>query len=125
MGIAADVASIAADQKGHDIDALVNSGMELYARGLDKVDEFAADKAGVVIAARGGYHPHGLLGVLQTLDNMNPEDGSLALMFKTHPPASDRLEKLQAAMADKLDSYQEQPTLATRLADMQSSMEGR
>ena len=125
MGIAAGVASIAADQKGHDIDALVNTGMELYARGLDKEDEFAADKAGVVIAARGGYHPNGLLGVLQTLDNLNPEDGALTLMFKTHPPPSDRLSSLQAAMTDKLDSYQQQPTLATRLAEIQTSMESR
>ncbi len=83
------------------------AGTELFARGLDKGDEFEADRMGVVIAARAGYNPYGLVGALQTLDAINPEDGSVALLFKTHPSPAKRLEKLSAAMGSSLESYAE------------------
>ena len=81
------------------------AGTELFARGLDKDDEFEADRKGVVIAARAGYNPYGLVGALQTLDSINPEDGSVALLFKTHPSPVKRLEMLSASMGTQLDSY--------------------
>ncbi|HEX6590833.1 MAG TPA: M48 family metalloprotease [Moraxellaceae bacterium] len=80
------------------------AGTELFARGLDKNDEFEADRMGVVIAARGGYNPYGLVGSLQTLDAVNPQDGAVALMFKTHPSPSKRLEMLADAMGSQLDT---------------------
>lgn len=83
------------------------TGTELFARGLDKGEEYEADRMGVVIAARAGYNPFGLVGSLQTLDAVNPEDGAVALMFKTHPSPAARLEKLSAAMGTRLDSYAE------------------
>ncbi|MFC4159711.1 M48 family metalloprotease [Chitinimonas lacunae] len=80
---------------------------ELYTRGLDKGDEFEADRMGVVIAARAGYNPYGLVAVLQTLDTVSPEDTSFALMFKTHPTPSSRLDSLDAAMGERLEPYAE------------------
>jgi predicted Zn-dependent protease len=101
-----DLAQAVADQKGtqgsQNLSKVFRAGTELYARGLDKGDEFEADRMGVVIAARGGYNPYGLVGVLQTL-NEAPNDGNLALMFKTHPSPADRLDQLGAAMGDHLD----------------------
>jgi predicted Zn-dependent protease len=81
------------------------AGTELFTRGLDKNDEFEADRMGVVIAARSGYNPYGLVGALQTLDAVNPQDGGVALMFKTHPAPAKRLELLSVAMGAQLDSY--------------------
>lgn len=102
-----DAAQMVADQKGttgsQNLLKAFKAGTELYARGLDKGDEFEADRMGVVIAARAGYNPYGLVGVLQTLAEA-PNDGNLALMFKTHPAPSDRLDQLGAAMGDKLDN---------------------
>ncbi|MCW8917279.1 MAG: M48 family metalloprotease [Gammaproteobacteria bacterium] len=86
---------------------------ELYARGLDKADEFEADRMGVVIATRAGYDPYGLPAVLQTLAGMNPNDASLAFLFKTHPPASQRLSLLER-LFDQLDPYAAQPPLSKR-----------
>lgn len=80
------------------------AGTELFARGLDKGDEFEADRMGVVIAARGGYNPYGLVGSLQTLDAVNPQDGAVALMFKTHPSPAKRLEMLSGVMGTQLDA---------------------
>jgi beta-barrel assembly-enhancing protease len=97
-------------------DKLISFGTEMYARGLDKSDEIEADRLGVVIAARGGYDAYGLPAVLQTLQAMNPEDSAIALMFKTHPPAGDRLEALSEKMQPVLDAHAAQPQLAERFS---------
>jgi predicted Zn-dependent protease len=116
VGIVADVLSIATQDKQHSetLDKVINAGTELYARGLDKDDEFEADRMGVIIAARAGYDPYALPAVLQTLEAMNPQDSGLALMFKTHPAPASRLELLDKAMQASLDKYAGQPTLAAR-----------
>lgn len=81
---------------------LIESGREMFVRGLDKGDEYEADRMGVVIAARSGYSPYGLVGVLQTL-SAAPSDSGFELMFKTHPTAESRIERLGKAMGTRLD----------------------
>lgn len=83
-------------------DQVIKAGKTLYTRGLDKGDEYEADRMGVVIAARSGYSPYGLVGVLQTLSAEQEQKG-LALMMKTHPNPADRIERLDQAMGTKLD----------------------
>lgn len=86
------------------VNALIGPTKELYARGLDKADEFEADRMGVVIAARAGYDPWGLPGALQTLAGIKADDNHLQLLFKTHPAPSVRLEKLAVAMGASFDT---------------------
>jgi predicted Zn-dependent protease len=86
------------------VSALVGPTKELYARGLDKSDEFEADRMGVVIAARAGYDPWGLPSALQTLAGVNPDDNYVKLLFKTHPAPSARLEQLSIAMSTSFDA---------------------
>jgi beta-barrel assembly-enhancing protease len=93
---------------------LISVSSELYARGLDKDDEFEADRMGVVIAARAGYDPYGLPAVLQTLEAMNAQDSNLALMFKTHPAPQQRLSLLDGLMTGTMDRYASQPEVADR-----------
>jgi len=83
--------------------ALVGPTKELYLRGLDKSDEFEADRMGVVLATRAGYDPWGLPGAVQTLSAMKADDTAVALLFKTHPAPSARLEKLAVAMGTSFD----------------------
>lgn len=83
--------------------ALINAGKDMYMRGLDKEDEFEADRMGVVIAARAGYSPFGLVGVLQTL-SAEAEAKGFKLLYKTHPLPVDRIERLDSAMGTRLDS---------------------
>ena len=92
---------------------LIAFGTEMYSRGLDKGDELEADRLGVVIAARGGYDAYGLPAVLQTLQAMNAQDSTLALMFKTHPAPAERLDAL-GRMQAILDAYSAQPQLRER-----------
>jgi predicted Zn-dependent protease len=76
---------------------------ELYARGLDKSDEFEADRMGVVLATRAGYDPYGLPAVLTTLASADPKDNYLTLLYKTHPLPQARLDKLAPGLTT-LDS---------------------
>jgi len=87
------------------LEKAIKAGTEVYARGLDKNDEFEADRMGIVIATRAGYDPYGLPAVLQMLDASNAQDSSLALMFKTHPAPRDRLSLLDKIMDNRFDGY--------------------
>lgn len=118
-GALADVAALAAkDDQRDKLDKIFNVGRELYMRGLDKDDEFEADRMGVVIAARAGYDPFGLPAVMQTLETLNPKDGSLSLLFKTHPLPGARIDALEKVMGTKFDQYADQPALQGRFKKM-------
>jgi predicted Zn-dependent protease len=107
MDIASDLLGEAVKDKGNSavLNKAIKAGTEVYARGLDKNDEFEADRMGVVIATRAGYDPYGLPAVLQMLDASNAQDSSLALMFKTHPAPRDRLSLLDKIMGNRFEDY--------------------
>lgn len=117
VGLLTDVADLAtsSNKNSDSLNKAISAGTELYIRGLDKEDEFEADRMGVVIAARAGYDPYALPAVLQTLDSMNAQDSSLALMFKTHPAPAQRMQLLDEAMTGKMEAYANQPEVAERL----------
>lgn len=83
---------------------LVANGAEILARGLDKEAEFEADQIGVVLAARAGYDPFALPAVLQKIAMIRSSEGSVTLLFKTHPHPDARLEQLEKAMGSRLDA---------------------
>ncbi|HVY05722.1 MAG TPA: M48 family metalloprotease [Burkholderiales bacterium] len=85
------------------VKALSGPTKDLYARGLDKSDEFEADRIGVIFATRAGYDPYGLPAVLTTLASADPKDSYLALLYKTHPLPQARLDKLAPGLTT-LDS---------------------
>jgi predicted Zn-dependent protease len=114
MDLAVNIAGTQVADKDKEKLARISSGFrELYSRGLDKEDEFEADRKGVVIATRSGYDPYGLPAVLQTLAGMNPQDSSLAFLFKTHPPPTKRLSMLEPFFS-RLDPFANQPQLQQR-----------
>jgi predicted Zn-dependent protease len=100
-------------QQGHDtdldnqiMDKVSSATRTLYSKGLDKDDEFDADRFGVVLAARAGYDPYGLLSVLQTLESMDPKSSGMQLLLATHPTPADRIAALSAAMdAGHMERY--------------------
>lgn len=87
-------------------------GRDLYASGLDKEDEFEADRQGVALAARAGFDPYGLAAVLLQLREAAPDNPLFTLTLGTHPPAQRRLEQLEAAMGSRLDGLSGKPSVA-------------
>jgi beta-barrel assembly-enhancing protease len=93
----------------------VSTGAEISARNLDKSAEFEADSMGTVLAARAGYEAYGLAEVLQDMETINNNDGSVALLFQTHPHPDDRLAQLSLVSGDQMDNISGGKTLENRL----------
>lgn len=90
------------DKYKKDMQRLVNSSVQIYARGLDKKYEFAADRQGAVLAARAGYDPYAMLDVLTTLTSIHAADDSMTVFLNTHPPLNDRINVLEQLMDENL-----------------------
>lgn len=82
--------------------ALLNAGKDLYIKGLDPAAEYESDRIGVVIAARSGYSPYGLPGVLQTL-SATTDDRAYGMHSRTHPSPTERLTRLDGAMGVRFE----------------------
>ncbi|MBR7800630.1 M48 family metalloprotease [Undibacterium fentianense] len=93
---------------------VLSVGTALYARGLDKEDEFESDRMGVVLAARAGYDPFGLPAVLHSLQKVSNDNEGMQLMFQTHPKLSDRLNQLDGIMGKDFDRYDNLPSVQGR-----------
>ena len=115
-----------ADKRGRytsQIEQVSAFGTELLARGLDRSDEYEADRMAGVIATRAGYNPYGLPAALQMLEALKAANSNeTALLFKTHPAPRDRLDALDLAMAPALDRYADQAVLDNRFAQATASL---
>ncbi len=93
----------------------VTTGAEISARNLDKSAEYEADSMGTVLAARAGYDAYGLAEVLQDMELLGNNDGSVALLFQTHPHPDDRVAQLSIVSGDQIDKISGGKTLENRL----------
>ena len=83
-----------------------------FLRPLDRSLETEADQMAVIIAARSGYDPYGLVAVLQMLaQEKGSNDG--ASVFSTHPAPAERLADLERVMP-AVDRYASQPQVEGR-----------
>ncbi|MET0086700.1 MAG: M48 family metalloprotease [Sedimenticola sp.] len=125
LDLSANLVSAAAkSNRRGSVEKLLTGSRELYARGLDKKDEYEADRMGAVITARAGYEPFGLHHVMQRLATVNPNDGSLSFMFKTHPAPGKRLDELEVTI-DPLTDYAESPLVRQRFISETRSIRER
>ena len=104
IGVLAQTVSKEVKNGDQAVQNLIGNGAEMMARSLDKESEFEADRIGIVYAARAGYDAWGLPTVLQDMATINAKDDRLALLYKTHPAAADRLARLGDAVGDRFDN---------------------
>ena len=125
-GMGKDAAGQAIGRRGGDAfglkGAAANAGVEavksgVFLRPLDRGMEYEADRMGVVIAARSGYDPYGLVAVLSMLAQAKG-DGSGAAIFDTHPAASDRISELEGFMPKVVERFASQPQVEARFRQM-------
>jgi len=113
-GLLGEIAGRAIAGRGFDASPFISGGLGLLARGLDREDEFEADQLGVTIATRAGYEPYGLPRVLARIGQMGHAAAGLELLASTHPPAGERLARLERLMRGRFDRYSGQPLLEER-----------
>ena len=104
IGALGQAASSRVRESDQVIQNLIGNGAEIMARSLDKEAEYEADRVGMIYAARAGYDPWGLPGVLQDLAGLPAGDGRTSLLYKTHPHPADRLAQLGDAVGNRLDA---------------------
>ncbi|HUF12336.1 MAG TPA: M48 family metalloprotease [Longimicrobiales bacterium] len=99
----AGVMSSASDEaqlSGPLLDAVSEAGASLLFTGLSREDEMQADSLGLIYARAVGYRPDGMLQFLAHLDAaVEEEEGGLREWVATHPPTTERADKLRADMA--------------------------
>ncbi len=79
---------------------VVNASKQVYARGLDKSDEYAADQEALHTMVQAGYDPYAFVAVMQKLEARTSHDSGMALLLQTHPAPADRI----AAMSSTLEN---------------------
>ncbi|MEW6313132.1 MAG: M48 family metalloprotease [Pseudomonadota bacterium] len=82
------------DQSG-EITSKAAAAIELYARGLSADEEFEADLMALTLISRAGYDPNGLPALVHKLESFDRNDGMVALLNKTMPSPSERLQRLE------------------------------
>jgi predicted Zn-dependent protease len=97
---------------------LVDKGADLVKNGfilrpLDRSLEYEADRMAIVIAARSGYDPYGLVAVLQMLAQAHG-DADGASILATHPAPADRIGELERLGPAVFDRYGTQPQVEGR-----------
>lgn len=84
----------------------------LYSKGLDKEDEYKADKRALQLLIDSGYDAYAMVDILQMLDAKSAKDSKLALLLKTHPTPRARLERLALSIPE--NDFAEGKTLEDR-----------
>ncbi len=112
-----------ANSKNKKILEVLNLSIGLYGVGLDKDSEFEADRMGVVLATRAGYEPFGLPAALQAIQGRSGSD--LNLLLSTHPPAGERLNRLDRVMSSKFDRYDTLPAVEDRFLNIKELLIGK
>lgn len=100
--------------KAYAIDIGTDTFRAMILLPLDRSEEEQADRMGMILATRAGYEPYGLPTVIQILQEVIGDQGSVSVLFSTHPTPSDRLASLDKSIGKSLDQYSSQPTLADR-----------
>jgi predicted Zn-dependent protease len=79
---------------------LAQSGLGLLFLKYGRDDELEADQLGVRYAARGGWDPAGVAGMLRTLDRIDEgaETKGVPNWLSTHPAPADRVVRVQKAI---------------------------
>ncbi len=112
-----------ANSKNKNILAVLGTAIGLYGVGLDKDSEYEADHMGVVLATRAGYDPFGLPAALQSIQGRSGSD--LNLLLSTHPPAGDRLSRLDRVMGSKFDRYDNLPAVEDRFMNIKELLSAK
>ena len=76
---------------------------------FDKDVEYRSDSASLIYTARAGYNPMAMYAVLQKLAAVSDSTGRMAGLYKTHPSATARLDRLDQKGLANVEQYTDRP----------------
>ncbi|HXH01214.1 MAG TPA: M48 family metalloprotease [Xanthomonadaceae bacterium] len=80
-------------------------GAAIMSTSLDREAEYRADEAGQIYLARAGFNPLALYAVLQKMTAFGSQSSRLSQLYKTHPPTTDRLDRIDQRGYGALETY--------------------
>jgi hypothetical protein len=107
-GIAIDKATAHAGAAGRFADYFAKQGASVLLTVFDKDVEYRSDAASLIYTARAGYNPLAMYAVLQKLDAVS-DSGRTSNLYKTHPTASSRLDRLDQKGLSTVAQYTDRP----------------
>lgn len=115
-----------ADERLQDVAVIGVLGYQFYELSYSRSHESESDAFGMRFAVRAGYHPEGIIGVMQKLDEMMHEHGSRPPEFmSTHPDPGNRVRALTEQMnkeyAGSGQYVRNQPQYHGAIADMRAA----
>ena len=84
-------------------------GATIFLTTFDKDVEYRSDSASLIYTARAGYNPLAMYAVLQKLAAVSDSSGRLADLYKTHPSATARLDRLDQKGMASVEQYVDRP----------------
>jgi predicted Zn-dependent protease len=76
---------------------------------LDREAEYSADQAAEVYLARAGMNPIAFYSVLQKMVARGEQSAGLAALYKTHPPLTARLDRIDQRRYAGLEAFTYRP----------------
>lgn len=127
VGIAADILARtgSGDIGRAELHRLADRAARLFVLGLDKQDEYDADRIGGALAARAGYDPWMLTHTLTTLSALEPTSSAMSLHSGTHPPPRARRDTLVNALDIMMDGAAPGEQPLDRFRAMRQRLAGR
>ena len=86
-------------------DYVAKQGVTIFLTTFDKSVEYRSDEASLIYTARAGYNPLAMYAVLQKLAAVSDSSGRLADLYKTHPSATQRLDRLDQKGMASVEQY--------------------
>ncbi len=98
-------------------------GSGLLLANYSRQDERQADESGQAYLVKGGYHPDGMVHLMERLVALNTSKPSmLEVMFSSHPMSTERYDTAVRRSATDYAAFQNQKTNRERYMDMTASI---
>jgi predicted Zn-dependent protease len=119
VGGLAIVTSVAAgSEAGNLAGQLGQLGSGALLASYSRDNERQADGLGMEYMTRAGYSPHGMVSLMEMLNNMNQHKaGATDLLFATHPMSSERYQTSVAQATTEYKQFKDRPVYRERYMD--------
>ncbi len=108
-GVLIDKATSHAGIAGSFANYFAKQGASVMLTVFDKDVEYRSDAASLIYTARAGYNPLAMYAVLQKLAAVSDSSGRVSDLYKTHPSATSRLDRLDQKGLANVEQYTDRP----------------
>jgi hypothetical protein len=107
--IVIDKATSHAGVAGQFANYFAKEGATIFLTKFDRDVEYRSDSGSLIYVSRAGYNPLAMYAVLQKLAAVSDSTGRMADLYKTHPSATERLDRLDQKGLANVEQFADRP----------------